>query len=242
MTLREILVAVPDSDKGVNVGADDDARAKAEDLRKRLLAGEPFAQLASQSSDSGSKANGGLIGPISRDDLSPGFAETAGVDESGRRHAHYAHRQRGYQFIKLENATTAHTKTLDEARAEVSEKLAETRRQSQLEQYLTTPARAGDHRLEERRDQESVRGRRQAAASRRIVMGHADVLTPEASAAGFEWLRDLDAFASRKAGAGSARAETRRRLSSDDYEMEPLERSQEEDRLAALSGLCLRAL
>ena len=40
-------------------------------LRKRLEAGEPFAQLASELSDSGSKANGGLIGPISRTDLSP---------------------------------------------------------------------------------------------------------------------------------------------------------------------------
>ena len=71
VTLREILVNVPTSDKGVNVAEDDAAKAKAEDVRKRAEAGEPFAQLASDLSDSGSKANGGLIGPISRADLSP---------------------------------------------------------------------------------------------------------------------------------------------------------------------------
>ena len=64
LTLREILITVPTSDKGVNVAEDDAAQAKAEELRKRLEGGEPFAQLASEVSDSGSKANGGLIGPI----------------------------------------------------------------------------------------------------------------------------------------------------------------------------------
>jgi peptidyl-prolyl cis-trans isomerase SurA len=136
VTLREILIAVPESDKGINVAADDEARAKAEDLRKRLLAGEPFAQLVSQSSDSGSKANGGLIGPISRDDLSPDLQKQLASMKVGEL-TPTLRTTRGYQIIKLENATTAHTKTLDEARTEVSERLAETRRQSQLQQYLT---------------------------------------------------------------------------------------------------------
>ena len=135
VTLREILISVPESDKGISVGADDDARAKAEDLRKRVLAGEPFAQLASQVSDSGSKANGGLIGPISRDDLSPDLQKHLASMKPGDV-TPIIRTTRGYQIIKLENATSAHTKTLDEARAEVSEKLAESRRLGQLEQYL----------------------------------------------------------------------------------------------------------
>jgi peptidyl-prolyl cis-trans isomerase SurA len=136
VTLREILIAVPKSDKGINVAADDEARAKAEDLRKRVLAGEPFAQLASQSSDSGSKANGGLIGPMSRDDLSPDLQKRLATMKIGEV-TPVVRIDQGYQIIKLENATTAHTKTLDEARAEVSERLAETRRLAQLQQYLT---------------------------------------------------------------------------------------------------------
>src|SRR5687768_5411192 len=36
LTLREILIEVPASDKGVNVAQDDEARARANDVRKRL--------------------------------------------------------------------------------------------------------------------------------------------------------------------------------------------------------------
>jgi peptidyl-prolyl cis-trans isomerase SurA len=69
--LREILIAVPTSDRGVNVAQDDAAKAKAEDVRHRLLGGEPFARLAGEVSDASSKANGGLIGPINIDELAP---------------------------------------------------------------------------------------------------------------------------------------------------------------------------
>jgi len=50
LTLRELLIEVPVSDRGINVGQDDEAKAKAEDLRQRLLAGEPFARLAADHS------------------------------------------------------------------------------------------------------------------------------------------------------------------------------------------------
>ena len=46
ITLREILIEVPTSDRGVNVAEDDAARATAEEVRKRLLAGEPFPRVA----------------------------------------------------------------------------------------------------------------------------------------------------------------------------------------------------
>jgi peptidyl-prolyl cis-trans isomerase SurA len=135
VTLREILVAVPASEKGINVAADDEARAKAEELRKRAAGGEPFAQLASQSSDSGSKANGGLIGPISRDDLSPELQkQLAGLKVGDM--TPILRTPRGYQFIKLESSVGAKTRTLDEARAEVSDRVAATKRQAQLDQYL----------------------------------------------------------------------------------------------------------
>jgi peptidyl-prolyl cis-trans isomerase SurA len=45
ITLREILLEVPTSDRGVNVAQDDAVRASAEELRKRLLVGEPFPRL-----------------------------------------------------------------------------------------------------------------------------------------------------------------------------------------------------
>src|SRR4029450_6554673 len=52
-TLRELLIEVPTSDRGVNVAQDDEAKAKAEELRKRLSNGEPFARLAAEFSRGG---------------------------------------------------------------------------------------------------------------------------------------------------------------------------------------------
>jgi peptidyl-prolyl cis-trans isomerase SurA len=130
-----MLIAVPLSEKGINVAQDDAAREKAEDLRKRVVAGEPFAQLASENSDSGSKANGGAIGPISRSDLSPELQKLLASMKQGDVSA-VLRTQRGYQFIKLETSVGAKTKTLDEARAEVSDKLAGEKRQGHLETYL----------------------------------------------------------------------------------------------------------
>ena len=135
VTLREILIAVPTTDKGINVAADDEAKAKIEDVRKRVVAGEPFAQLASQISDSGSKANGGLIGPISQNDLSPELQKQLAAMKPGDI-SPILRTPRGYQLIKLETSVGAKTKMLDEARAEVSDKLAEQKRQGHLQTYL----------------------------------------------------------------------------------------------------------
>src|SRR5258708_6621601 len=63
VTLREILVAVPSDSKGVNVGVDEAAKARAEGIRERLTTGaEPFEKIAAEVSDAASKANAGLIG------------------------------------------------------------------------------------------------------------------------------------------------------------------------------------
>jgi len=53
VTLREILVAVPGDPKVMNVAADEGAKAKAEEIRKRVTAGgESFEKLAAEISDS----------------------------------------------------------------------------------------------------------------------------------------------------------------------------------------------
>src|SRR4029450_10258588 len=54
-----------------NVAADDEAQKKIADVRARALRAEDFAKLAAEVSASSSKANGGLIGPFSRGDMSP---------------------------------------------------------------------------------------------------------------------------------------------------------------------------
>jgi peptidyl-prolyl cis-trans isomerase SurA len=135
LTLREILIAVPTTEQGVNVAADDAARAKAEDLRKRLESGEPFAQLASEVSESGSKANGGLIGPIARTDLSPELLKEIDPLKVGQL-TRVLRTTRGYQIILLESRTEIKVKTLDEARPEIADRLAADKQRGHMLQYL----------------------------------------------------------------------------------------------------------
>jgi len=135
LTLREILVAVPASDKGINVAEDDAAKAKAEGLRKRLEGGEPFARLASEVSDSGSKANGGLVGPIARTDLSTELLTEIDALKPGDM-TRVLRTARGYQIVKLETATATTVRTMEEARAEIADKVAGEKQRGQMIQYL----------------------------------------------------------------------------------------------------------
>lgn len=135
LTLREILVSVPTTEKGVNVAQDDAAKAKAEEIHKRLQSGEPFAKLASELSDSGSKANGGLIGPISRSDLAADLLKEIEPLKVGQI-TRVLRTTLGYQILKLETATALKVKTIDEARPEITDKIAAQKQRGQMGQYL----------------------------------------------------------------------------------------------------------
>ena len=135
LTLRELLIEVPASDRGVNVAQDEEAKAKAEDLRKRLMNGEPFARLAADFSASSSKANGGLIGPINHDELDPRLQKVLDAVQVGDV-TEPLRTQRGYQLLKVESRTETRVKTFEQARAEISNRVAETKRQAELLKYL----------------------------------------------------------------------------------------------------------
>ena len=133
--LREILITVPTSDRGVNVAQDDAAKAKAEDIRHRLLGGEPFARLAGEVSDASSKANGGLIGPINSDELAPALQKVLENIKVGEV-SEVIRVQRGYQLLSLESRTETKVKTFEEARADISDKIAEQKRRGETQKYL----------------------------------------------------------------------------------------------------------
>jgi peptidyl-prolyl cis-trans isomerase SurA len=135
ITLREILVAVAQNEKGVNVAEDDAAKAKAEEIRKRVDAGEPIAKLASELSDSPSKANGGLIGPITRTDISEELLKEIDPLKPGQT-TRVIRTTRGYQFFRLETVTARQVKTLDEARPQISQEIAGRKQQGQMVTYL----------------------------------------------------------------------------------------------------------
>jgi peptidyl-prolyl cis-trans isomerase SurA len=135
ITLREILIEVPTSDRGVNVAQDDDARARAEAIRKRLLAGEPFPRLAGELSAASSKANGGLIGPIHSDELAPQLRDLLAAMNIGDITG-VLRTQRGYQLLKLESRTDSKVKRFEEARGEIGNRIGEQKLRGEREKYL----------------------------------------------------------------------------------------------------------
>jgi peptidyl-prolyl cis-trans isomerase SurA len=135
ITLREILIEVPTSEQGVNVAQDDEARAKAEDTRKRLLAGEPFPRLAADVSAAPSKANGGLIGPIKSDELNPQLQQQLASMKIGEL-TPVQRTARGYQLLKLESRTDTKIRSFDDARGDIADKVVEQKFDTARVEYL----------------------------------------------------------------------------------------------------------
>jgi peptidyl-prolyl cis-trans isomerase SurA len=135
LTLREILVAVPTSDRGVNVGLEEEAKAKADDVRKRLVAGEPFARLAADLSDSPSKANGGLIGPVTPEVLAPELQKAIDGLKPGDLTS-VLRTTRGYQVIKIETLEGATVKPFEESKDEIADRIANEKRRGEFNKFL----------------------------------------------------------------------------------------------------------
>jgi peptidyl-prolyl cis-trans isomerase SurA len=136
VTLREILVAVPADSKGLNVAADEAAKEKAEEIRKRVTTGgESFEKLAAEVSESPSKANAGLIGPLSVNDISPELRKLIETMKPGDV-SELVRTQRGYQILKLETMTKTETMTLEQAREQISERVFTDKRKAEFQKYL----------------------------------------------------------------------------------------------------------
>jgi peptidyl-prolyl cis-trans isomerase SurA len=137
VTLREILVAVNTDAKGLNVATDEAAKAKAEDIRNRVTSGgESFEKLAPEVSDSPSKANAGLIGPLSVNDISPELRKLIEAMKPGEV-SELVRTARGYQILKLETMTPTETMSLEQAREQISERVFTDKRKAEFQKYLT---------------------------------------------------------------------------------------------------------
>jgi len=135
VTLREILLEVPSTDRGVNVAQDDAVRASAEELRKRLLAGEPFARLAGEYSVAASKTNGGLVGPLRLEELAQSLRDLLERMNVGDVTS-VLRTQRGYQILKLESRSESKIRSFEEARSDIANKIGETKLRAEREKYL----------------------------------------------------------------------------------------------------------
>ncbi len=135
VTLREITVNVPTTAQGINVAVDDAAKAKAEEVRAKIIAGEPFPRLAADYSDSGSKANGGLVGPLAKTDLSEDLQKAIAGLKAGEV-TPVLRTTRGYQIIRIETLQDTTTKAFEDAKSDIADKIANDKRKVEFDKFL----------------------------------------------------------------------------------------------------------
>ena len=141
ITLREILIAAPAEaataagGRLADTAAEAALEARAVAARARVAAGEAFAVVAAEVSDAPSKANGGLIGPLSDEDLAPvvlasleGMAP-GDISEPTRTAI-------GYQLFQLESATPASRQPFDDVRDDIGNRVFNERRSDEYAAFM----------------------------------------------------------------------------------------------------------
>ena len=135
ITVREITVNIATDNRGANVAAEEEAKARAGQIRARALAGEDFEKLAAAVSDSPSRASGGLVGPLSVSDLDPALQKTftglkvGDISEPFRT-------ARGFQLLKLESSTPVVTMPFDQAKEKIGDRVFTDKRKDEFQKYL----------------------------------------------------------------------------------------------------------
>ena len=140
VTLREILIEAPADPKGgqaaLNAAQDAAAAERAGDVRARVLAGEDFGKVAAEVSSAPSKANGGLIGPIVVNQLSPTLQKLIEGMKPGEI-TEPLRSPRGYQILKLETFKPSAIQPFESVRDVVAERVHSERQRREVRKFLT---------------------------------------------------------------------------------------------------------
>ena len=136
---RHILIRVQGSATPVKPGQKDltdaEALAKAQDLRKRIQAGEDFAQLAEkESDDAGSAAKGGDLGFFHHGQMVPSFEQAAFALHPGDL-SEPVKSPFGYHLIKVE---ARESKSFEEVRPELERRMRPEQAQKTVEELQKT--------------------------------------------------------------------------------------------------------
>jgi peptidyl-prolyl cis-trans isomerase SurA len=138
VTFREILIELPagaQTAAGVNVAADDEVKSRIDAIRARALAGEDFTALVAEASDSPTKANGGMIGPLNVADLSPALQEILETMKPGQI-TEPLRASKGYQILKVETLTQATPRPFEAVRDLVADRVHEARQRTEIRRFL----------------------------------------------------------------------------------------------------------
>jgi peptidyl-prolyl cis-trans isomerase SurA len=140
VTLREMLVTVPtevrDGQDVFNVAADDAGKKKMDDAIARLKKGDDFATVAAEMSDSGSKANGGLIGVVNLDQMNPTLRDMIAKLKPGEI-TESTRVKGGYQIFKVDARSPEEVEAFDKVRDKISQKVYSERLEGETQKFLT---------------------------------------------------------------------------------------------------------
>ena len=100
------------------------------------MKGEDFATVASEASESSSKANGGLIGPFDRSDISPELQQLIDKMKVGDFTAPLR-TPAGYQLLKLEALKAQAVQPFEKVRDLIADKVAGERTRTEMHKFLT---------------------------------------------------------------------------------------------------------
>ena len=126
--LREIVVL--EANRGREA-----ARALIDEARRRIDAGEAFADVARAVSESPSKERGGLIGPFNSGDLAPALEAQAFSLPPGTVGEPLA-TSFGFQMIQVESRADARLRPLSDVSEEIEKSLRQTKYTAQVEEYI----------------------------------------------------------------------------------------------------------
>jgi parvulin-like peptidyl-prolyl isomerase len=132
VTLREILIATPDTNP-VRVAT---SEKKAKDIVDRIRKGDKFTDMARQYSDASTATNDGELGTFKKGDLAKDIEDVVFRQNKG-----YVtdpiRRPAGFEIYRVEEHYAAGQATFDEVQNEINAKLSESRVQPKLREYLT---------------------------------------------------------------------------------------------------------
>ncbi len=119
-----------------------EARKKIEDIQTKIKNGEDFAKLATENSDCPSSAKGGDLGFFSRGQMVKPFEEVAFSLKPGEV-SDIVETQFGYHLIKLVEKKPAGTRSFDEAKESLQNKLKQEDINKAVESYIESLKQKG---------------------------------------------------------------------------------------------------
>jgi peptidyl-prolyl cis-trans isomerase SurA len=139
VTLREITVGVPtrmqNGQEVFNPADETAAKTRIEAARERAVGGADFAALAQELSESGTKSNGGLVGPVNLDDLNSNLRQVIEALKPGEI-AQPIRTPRGFQLIKLESRANPELQEFEKVRQQVEQRVRSDRLDGETEKLL----------------------------------------------------------------------------------------------------------